>query len=245
MCGRFALFSTKWLIGGEFGIEILGELDERYNVAPGTDILAILGRMDPLGEAGNEDVGEGPASTDGADAGRHAEFLGWGLVPHWAKDPAVGNRMINARAESLSEKPSFREAFEKRRCLVVADGFYEWRKTGTRNPVFISMTDKRPFGMAGLYETWRSGEIELNTCTIVTTTPNDLMADIHDRMPAIVRPEDREAWLDPENREVDEVRELLGPYPAEAMEAVDVSKRVGKVGNEGPELIRPIASKLF
>ncbi|MCI0497760.1 MAG: SOS response-associated peptidase [Thermoplasmata archaeon] len=243
MCGRFALFSTKWAIGEEFLVEVVGDLEPRYNVAPGTDVLAVMGGMDPLSE-GPDGPGMDGADGDGRPP-RHAAMLTWGLVPHWAKDPAVGNRMFNARAEGLAEKPSFREAFAGRRCLVVADGFYEWRRTGTRNPVFISMGDGRPFGMAGLYETWRSGEVTLDTCTIITTTPNDMMRDIHDRMPAIVAPGDRDAWLDPRNADVDALSGLLGPYPSVVMKAVDVGKRVGSVENEGPDLIRPVASRLF
>jgi len=223
MCGRFALFSTKWVIGEEFEVIELEELEPRYNVAPGQDVAAVM-------------------LSDGT---RTVENFRWGLVPHWAKDPRMGSRMINARTETLTEKPAFRDAFASRRCLIVADGFYEWRKVGMKNPVYFSMSDGKPFGLAGLWESWTPPDgRELKTCTIITTSPNDLVKDVHDRMPAIIPREKRSEWLDPET-DIDSVHSLLGPYRTEEMQARDVSKLVNDLRNDDPDLIRAVAEKLF
>lgn len=149
----------------------------------------------------------------------------WGLVPSWAKGPSVGNRMFNARAETLSEKPSFREAFQKRRCLIVADGFYEWRKIGRiKTPLRFTLKSGRPFGMAGLYETWISPEKKpVRTCTIITTAPNDLVRPIHDRMPVVVGKGFEDRWLDPHFFHHGELLSILKPYPAEEMEASEAT----------------------
>ncbi len=223
MCGRFALFSTKWVIGEEFEVIELDELEPRYNVAPMQDVAAVV-------------------LSDGK---RAIETFRWGLVPHWAKDEKLGSRMINARAETLAEKPSFRDAFANRRCLIPADGFYEWRKSGTRNPVFFSMSDGKPFGLAGLWETWNppSGG-ELKTCTIITTSPNDMVKGVHDRMPAIIPRKDRSAWLDPDTN-VNDLQSLLSPFRAGDMESTDVTKLVNDLRNDDEDLIKPVAEKLF
>jgi len=166
----------------------------------------------------------------------------WGLVPSWAKDPAIGTRMINARAESIAEKPGFRTAFTRRRCLIPASGFYEWRKDPMgKQPMYVGLRSKEPFGMAGLYEHWSGpAGMELDTCAIITTTPNRLMEPVHPRMPAIIPGKQRATWLDPLNEDRDRLRALLKPYPAEAMEAYPVSKRVNSPANDSPELIRPL-----
>ena len=152
---------------------------------------------------------------------RQFVLLHWGLVPSWADDPAIGNRMINARAETAADKPSFRTALRRRRCLVVADGFYEWQKLGKRRqPMFIHMRDDRPLAFAGLWESWEGADHSaLESCTILTTAANDLVRPIHDRMPVIVAPEDYGRWLDPAVQKPEPILPLLRPYPSEPMEA--------------------------
>ena len=166
----------------------------------------------------------------------------WGLIPWWAKDPSVGSRMINARAEGLHQRPAFRDALRKRRCLVLADGFYEWRKEGNRKvPVRIVLKSREPFAFAGLWETWRApnGD-QVRSCTIVTTRPNALLATIHDRMPVIL-PEEAEAmWLSPDNQDSPLLDGLLGPFPAGSMEAYAVSPVVNSAASDSPACITPV-----
>lgn len=224
MCGRFTLAvdledlraAFPWLVLPEG----LSRLAPRYNVAP-TQPVAVV-----------PNTGE-----------RRLDFFVWGLIPSWADDPRIGSRMINARAETLGEKPSFRAAFRRRRCLVLANGFYEWRKEpqGSKTPMFITLKSGQPFAFAGLWETWHSphGD-ELLSCTIITTTPNDLVRPIHDRMPVILPEDAYEAWLDPAERSPDELSALLGPYPAGEMAAYPVSQAVNNPANDVPECIVPV-----
>jgi len=175
------------------------------------------------------------------DGSRVLRLMRWGLIPSWAKDPSIGSRMINARSETVAEKPSYRNALKRRRCLIVADGFYEWQKQpgGGKVPMFISLADRQPFGFAGLYETWtepESGE-SLVTCTIITGPPNDLVKSIHDRMPIILPPEAYDLWLEPREMNTGLLTELLKPYPAEQMAAYPVSTRVNTPANDDPSLI--------
>ncbi len=172
------------------------------------------------------------------DRGRIA-FFRWGLVPAWAKDPSIGNRLINARAETLAEKPAFRAAYRARRCLVLADGFYEWRKeAGRKTPLYVRLRSGKPFAFAGLWESWRSPQDELLfSCAIITTQPNELLAPIHDRMPVILDPAAYELWLDPSERRPVDLQRWLRPYPAGEMVAYPVSTRVNDPANEGPELV--------
>jgi len=175
------------------------------------------------------------------DGKNRLDFFVWGLIPSWAKDPSIGNRMINARAETLLEKPSFRNAFRRRRCLILADGFYEWRKEpGGKTPIFIQMEDGKPFAFAGLWELWRAPDSsEVLSCTIITTEPNDLMASIHNRMPVILPERAYSRWL--ESGEVDPgpLVELLKPYEASPIRAYPVSPLVNNPKNDLPELISP------
>lgn len=190
-----------------------------FNIPPGVDIWAVRNQ---------------PSSQDSEIA-----HLRWGLVPFWAKDPKIGNRMINARSETAAEKPAFRAAFKSRRCLIPADGFYEWKKEGkTRTPYHIHLKDREPFAMAGLWERWTSpyGD-HLDTCTILTTIPNDLMEEIHDRMPVILSPTDMDTWLDVETP-VSALKALTSPFPAEQMEAYPVSSAVNNPRNNGPECLQ-------
>jgi len=221
MCGRYTLSVTPE--------EVLAALraggpapdhPRRWNVAPTQGVLVAV--------VTNERV-------------RRLREMRWGLVPSWAKDPAIGNRLINARAETLAEKPSFRDAFRRRRCLVVADGFYEWRKAGARKePVWIHPVEGGLLTFAGLYETWRSpdGEV-LDSCTIVTCAANALIGAFHERMPVILPPGARDRWLDPEPRRPEELADLLVPFPAELLALRTVSTLVNNPGREGRELVDP------
>jgi putative SOS response-associated peptidase YedK len=179
-----------------------------------------------------------------ANDGRHRlDFYTWGLIPSWAKDPKMGSRMINARAETIAEKPVYRSAYRRRRCLILADGFYEWRKepgSGGKTPMYIRLESREPFALAGLWERWHSphGD-EVLSCTIITTTPNSLLTTIHDRMPVILPPDTYDEWLDPGEKQPQALDHLLKPYPADEMEAYAVTPLVNSPTNEGPECILP------
>jgi putative SOS response-associated peptidase YedK len=198
MCGRFVLLTDLSVIMESFDIhDAEGQFWQSDNISPGQLVAAV--------------VREG--------ANRLLPFR-WGLIPSWAKDPSLGKRLFNARAETVSEKPSFRNAFKKNRCLIVADGFYEWQKQGNRKtPFLFFLRSGQPFGFAGLYETWTSPDRQtVHTCTIITTDANELVKPVHDRMPVILPKEKESVWLDPENRNSESLRSLLTPYPAEKME---------------------------
>ena len=220
MCGRYTLRTPVDSLVETFDIaEYPSSITPSYNIAPTQKVTAVVEE----------------------DEKRKLEMLRWGLIPSWAKDPAIGNKMINARAETVSEKPSFRSAFKKRRCLILADGFYEWKKTDDgKQPYHIKMQDGSPFAFAGLWETWQNGE-EIRSCTIITTEANGLMNEIHHRMPVILPPEDYGMWLDPDFDEKDPLTSLLKPYPADAMEAYPVSRRVNKPSNNEPGVVEPAA----
>jgi putative SOS response-associated peptidase YedK len=175
---------------------------------------------------------------------REAVFLKWGLVPRWAKDPAVGNKLFNARSETVTEKPSFREAFARRRCLVPMEGFYEWARRGdSKRPFYFHMRDGEPFAVAGLWERWEGGDEPLETCTLLTTEASALLAPYHDRMPVILKPEDYDLWLDAEERREDVLLPLLRPYPREEMAAYAVSPLVNSPSNDSPRCIEPAREK--
>jgi putative SOS response-associated peptidase YedK len=204
MCGRFILLTDLSVIVESFRIgEVACEYRPGNNISPGQQIAAVL-RKD--------------------DRNRLVDFR-WGLIPSWAKDPSIGNKMFNARAETIAEKPSFREAFKRRRCLIVADGFYEWQKIGPiKKPLRFSLKSGEPFGLAGLYDTWISPEQKtVNTCTIITTEPNDLLRPIHDRMPVIVRKELEDFWIVPSTHSSRDLLSILKPYPAVDMDVSDVT----------------------
>ena len=173
------------------------------------------------------------------DHGRGLCSLKWGLVPSWADDAAIGSRLINARAETVATKPAYRQAFKSRRCLVVADGFYEWQKNGRRKqPYYIRLKDDRPFGFAGVWERWAKAGQAIESCAIITTDANELVAGIHNRMPVIVPPEAYELWLSPETKEIELLQSLLRPYPAGEMAAYAVSTRVNSATCNEPECIQ-------
>jgi putative SOS response-associated peptidase YedK len=222
MCGRFTLRTPASAVAEQFALAEIPPLQPRFNVAP-TQAVAVVRQK----------------STSPAD--RELVWMRWGLIPSWAADPAIGNRMINARAETADQKPAFRQALRRRRCLLAADGFYEWQRVGKqKQPYRLTMRDQRPFGLAGLWETWKSPDNEtIVSCTILTTEANALVAPMHDRMPVIIGPEDYDRWLDPARQDPDELKPLLRPYPSEAMVAYPVSPQVNKVENDGPECIEP------
>lgn len=223
MCGRFTLAVDPdelrevlpWL-------EIPQALQPRYNVAPSQPVAVV--------------------PNDGSN---RLDFFLWGLIPSWAKDPAIGNKMINARAETLSEKPSFRNAFRRRRCLILANGFYEWKlEEGSgrpvKTPMLVRLASGDPFAFAGLWELWNAPDgSQVKSCTIITTQPNALMASIHSRMPVILAPEKYQRWLDPAEANPLDLADCLQPYPAGEMTAFAVSRRVNDPANDTPECIQP------
>jgi putative SOS response-associated peptidase YedK len=222
MCGRFTRSSSVAAISAAFGVTI-SELSPRYNIAPSQSVAAIVQLPD--------------------SSVRELRQLRWGLIPSWAKDPKIGYKLINARAETVAEKPSFRVAFRQRRCLIVADGFYEWQQLdGSRQkqPYFISLRDEGLFAFAGLYEQWESpsGEVS-DTCTIITTTANELVEPIHERMPVILAPQDYSQWLAPNGAARDDLQALLDPYPAAEMRAYPVSTVVNSPKNDRPDCKQP------
>jgi putative SOS response-associated peptidase YedK len=221
MCGRFSLTLTAEQLSLAFPwLNVPSQLQPRYNIAP----------SQPVATVANDD--------------RHqVDFFQWGLVPSWAKDPSVGNRMINARAETLAEKPSFRTAFRRRRCLILTDGFYEWQSSpaqGPKTPYHLRLASGDPFAFAGIWEIWRAADgSELFSCTIITTQPNELVAPIHDRMPAILLPDHYDRWLSPQELPAQELQPLLRPYPAAPMVAYPVSRAVNNPANDIPECVLP------
>jgi len=223
MCGRFTLTADLGAIQDALPFMHIPEgitdsYAPRYNIAPSQPIAAI--------------------SNNGKNS---LEFFVWGLIPSWAKDPSIGNRMINARSETLLEKPSFRNAFRRRRCLVLADGFYEWRKdTHGKTPIFIRLASGKPFAFAGLWEFWRAPDSsEVLSCTIITTQPNELLASIHNRMPVILPETAYSTWLEAGEVDPKPLSELLIPYPSDAMQANPVRPLVNNPRYDSPELIVP------
>jgi putative SOS response-associated peptidase YedK len=220
MCGRFSQKSSSKKIAEKFEVEEVPPLLERYNVAPSQAVLGVR-----------------------EDGVREATFFKWGLVPRWAKDTSIGSKLINARSETITEKPSFRDAFLRRRCLVPVDGFYEWGRRGDRKqPFYFHMRDGEPFAIAGLWERWEGGNEPLETCTLLTTEANSLLAPYHDRMPVILRPEDYETWLDTDMRQPEILMRLLSPYQHEEMNAYAVSALVNSPSNDGPRCVEPLRS---
>lgn len=222
MCGRYVLSMQPEALAAHFGLAAYVAYPPRWNIAPGSAIPVV--RLAPAGQ-------------------RVLDLLRWGLVPHWAKDARLGQRLTNARAETVAEKPAFRDAFRRRRCLIPADGFYEWNTLDQgKQPYYISLRSGQPMAFGGLWEVWRApdGSV-LSTCAIVTTGANGLMATIHDRMPLIIAPEHWQTWL---SAPAHAALSLCAPYPAEHMQAWPVHPRVNKPVEDGPELIEPIRQDL-
>lgn len=245
MCGRYASSRQPEDLVEEFDIHHAGapRIEPDWNVAPTKEVYAVLERP-PRPEQGPDEVPE-----------RHLKVLTWGLVPSWAKDPSIGNRMINARMETVAEKPAYRRAFERRRAILPADGYYEWYPTQQttaggkprKQPYFIRPTDGGVLAMAGLYEIWRDPSLADDdparfrwTCTVLTTTAEDSLGHIHDRMPLMLERDRYDAWLDPRHQGRDDLLALLTPAAPGRLEAFPVSTLVSHVRNNGPELVEPL-----
>jgi putative SOS response-associated peptidase YedK len=223
MCGRYAFFSPAEAVKRTFALDLMPELAPRYNIAPTQSVPAVR-----VAEEGR----------------RTLVMLHWGLVPHWAKERAIGNRMINARCETLAEKPAYRDAFRRRRCLVLADGWYEWQPApGGKQPWFVRLRDPRPIAFAGLWERWKdpAGEL-LESCTIVTTDASESIRKIHDRMPVVLPEQSWDRWMDPAYSDTDALSKTLGPYDPKALKAWTVSRQVNAPKNQGAKLIEPEGS---
>jgi putative SOS response-associated peptidase YedK len=221
MCGRFTLTVNPADLQDTFSnYNFPARFAPRFNIAPSQPVLAIPN-----------------------DNKLAADFFVWGLIPMWAKDPTIGSRLINARGETLAEKPSFRGSYRHKRCIILADGFYEWKTFGDRKnktPYYIHMQDRQPFGIAGLWDSWESPDgSSIKTCTIITTTPNELMEKIHDRMPVILHSRDYAKWLDAAPQTPENLQPLIKPFSADAMSAYPVSTLVNKPANDMPELVVP------
>lgn len=221
MCGRFTLTVDPGQLQDAFPwVEFPEDISQRFNIAPSQPVAVI--------------------PNDGLN---RLDFFNWGLIPFWAKDKKIGNRLINARSETLAEKPSFRGSFKYKRCLVLADGFYEWRKVpgvSTKTPMYIHMKDKKPFAFAGLWDNWHSKDgSEIRTCTIITTEPNSLIAEIHNRMPVILPADTYSDWLHEGEHDQALLSSFLKPYQGEEMEAYAVSRSVNSPQNDSPECIIP------
>ena len=218
MCARFTLRSPADLVARRFNLLQIPQLSPRYNVAP-SQLIAVIGAR--------------------AGGGRGLAMFSWGLIPHWAADPK-GPRPVNAKAETIAEKPAFRDSFRERRCLIPADGFYEWRSTPEgKKPLHYRLKSGEPFAMAGIWDVWRGPTEKLFTSTIITTTPNSLVEPIHNRMPVILPESAWERWLDAKETEPAKLMELLRPYPAEEMEAIPVSTFVNNSRHEGADCLTP------
>lgn len=221
MCGRYTLMAPVEALAEEFGLTgPLPEFPASYNVAPTQEVAAVLVEDDE----------------------RHLALLRWGLIPSWADDPQIGARMINARGETVAEKPSFRGAFKKRRCLIPVDGFYEWQRTDNgKQPYYIRMKNGRPFAFAGLWENWNGNGHGIRSCTIITTEANDIVGEVHHRMPVIVAPDNYETWLDPDIQEAELLTPLLAPYYNDPLETYPVSRFVNNPANNAPGCIESLA----
>lgn len=222
MCGRYTLTADASAIQLAFNLDpVSDQLQPRYNIAPSQAVPIIT-------NANSKEL----------------TFVKWGLVPSWAKDPSIGYKMINARSETAAEKPSFRSAFKRRRCLIPADGFFEWSKQGKKKvPMYIHLADNEVFAFAGLWETWQSPDgSELQTCTILTSEPNDLIKPLHHRMAVILEKSDYETWLDPDEVPADVLMPLMKPYPQEFMRVYEVSTLVNSPKNDEPSVIDPFDS---
>jgi putative SOS response-associated peptidase YedK len=247
VCGRFVQVSSPELLVERFGVDELAtpRHEPSYNVAPRATVYAV---RDRVGGGGSADRRRKAGACDGDHRDqddtrrRYLSELRWGLIPSWAKDPKIGDRMINARAESLADKPAYERAFRRHRCLVPADGFYEWQRHGSRKqPIFIHRRDGEPMAFAGLWAAWRDGSVTdaewLRSCAIVTTSANGTVAPLHDRMPVVLEERDWDRWLDPVSGDVEALARLLRPVSDELLVAYPVGTAVNSADNDGPELV--------
>ncbi|MFB2918882.1 SOS response-associated peptidase [Aerosakkonema funiforme] len=220
MCGRFSFTQPDEIVAQLFHLSSVPNLSPRYNIAPTQSVPTLL--------------------VNSEDKETELKMLRWGLIPSWAKDIKMGAKLINARAETVAEKPAFRSAFKHRRCLVLADGFYEWQEQdGKKQPFYFRLEDGKPFAFAGLWERWEKGEGDaIASCTIVTTEANDVMRPIHDRMPVILDPKDYETWLDPQVQKRETLESLLQPYQSEDMTVYPVSTKVNNARTDSPDCIK-------
>jgi len=222
MCGRFTQTASPAVIAQEFGVAVPPLFTARYNIAPSQPVAAI--RIEP------------------GTTTRQLVQLRWGLIPSWAKDPKIGHQCINAKAETVAEKPSFRAAFKARRCLVIATGFYEWQvQEKAKQPMWIGLKSHRPFAFAGLWEQWHPPEgADIESCTILTTEPNELLRPIHNRMPVILAPSAYDQWLDPTVHDAESLKSQLCPYPSEELMAYPVSTLVNNPRHDAPDCLEPL-----
>lgn len=222
MCGRFSLSVDPTELQSLIpDLVIAEEVVDRYNIAPTQGVASVL----------NEPI-------------RKLSYVHWGLIPQWAKDSKIGNKLINARAETVHEKPSFRSSFKSKRCLILADGFYEWKKLpgrGAKIPVYFRLSDAKSFAFAGIWDSWNGGGSEaLRSCCIITTTANDLISTAHHRMPVILPPSTFDLWLQPVSADIEELRSVLTPYPANKMVAFPASIKVNNMRNDESDLVLPL-----
>ncbi|MBS4219456.1 SOS response-associated peptidase [Bacillus sp. FJAT-49711] len=221
MCGRYSLFAPRENLAARFELMDFEEIEwvERYNIAPSQNVLAIVR----------------------SDAGNKMGMLKWGLVPSWAKDPKIGYKMINARAETIDQKPSFRNLLKRRRCVIPADGFYEWKKVGTNKiPYRFQLKSKESFGFAGLWDRWENNGEIIHSCTIITTEANAVLKGVHDRMPVILTKESEKVWLDRSISDEYYLKKILISFPAEEMEAYSVNPLVNSSKNDNKEVLNSL-----
>lgn len=219
MCGRFVMTLEPSKVEQFFGVSEVPEIIPRYNIAPSQQILAIC---------------------QNGDGYRHARSFRWGLVPSWSKDPAIGNKMINARSETVGEKPAFRGPIRYHRCLIPASGFYEWSRQGDgKVPFYIHRKDQEPLAFAGIWDTWKSMDKVIESCSILTTDANSLISKLHDRMPVILSQSEFAAWLDREVTDVEKLKLLFAPFPSDMLNAFQVSTLVNNTRNDSPECLNP------
>jgi putative SOS response-associated peptidase YedK len=220
MCGRFVRIKTIHEIADIFNIkEVESDLAPSYNIAPKQPIVVVM-----------------------EDGKKKLVTMQWGLIPRWAKDDKISNKLINARSETIDQKPSFKNSFIHRRCIVVADGFYEWtERGGKKRPVYIYLESGQTFGMAGVYDTWKTSEgEEITTCTIITTEANEFMKKLHHRMPVILEPEYYDYWLNPENKDITKLKEILNKFISQQLDFHEVSSAVNSPVFNSPDCIKPL-----
>ncbi|MBN1327853.1 MAG: SOS response-associated peptidase [Candidatus Heimdallarchaeota archaeon] len=238
MCGRFARFSPAHVFRMLFQLNEFIDFPPQYNISPGQDIYAVRGIIMRDEQARTTSVA--------GNFEKEVVLLRWGLIPFWTKDPTIGNRMINSRSDTVTEKPSFKTAFKNHRCLVPTDGFYEWQKQkdGGKQPYFIRMKSEEPFAFAGIWDKWKSSEEHIiESCSILTTEPNSLLKPIHNRMPVIIDPSDFDQWLNPSNTDIEQLKTLLKPFDAKKMDAYPVSTYVNNPLSKDKQCILKVEGK--